>query len=65
MPNKIAHICLSFIAALFFSAHVASAALPAGFVDITLAAGITNGSALAVAPDGRVFFAQQNGTSDF
>jgi glucose/arabinose dehydrogenase len=60
MPKKIAH-CFSFIAAFVFSMHVASAALPAGFVDITLAHGVTNGSCLAVAPDGRVFVGHQNG----
>lgn len=42
-------------------APVVRAALPPGFVDITLAGNITNSSALAVAPDGRVFFGQQNG----
>src|SRR5215212_2476733 len=60
MPKKFA-LYFSFITAFVFSMHVASAALPVGFVDITLAAGITNGSALAVAPDGRVFFGQKNG----
>lgn len=61
MPKKIALICGSIIAAILIFVQSAPAALPGGFVDITLAAGITNGSAVAVAPDGRVFFGQQNG----
>ncbi|HWN96555.1 MAG TPA: PQQ-dependent sugar dehydrogenase [Methylomirabilota bacterium] len=52
-----------FALTLFFQWVAASghAALPAGFADITLAAGFTNASCMAVAPDGRVFVGQQNG----
>ncbi len=48
--------------ALFLATQGArAAALPPGFVEITLASGFTNASALVVAPDGRVFVGQQNG----
>ena len=50
------------IAALSFSAQVANAAtVPAGFTDAVVAAGLTNPTAMALAPDGRIFVCQQNG----
>src|SRR5947207_11577809 len=36
--------------------------LPAGFTESVFAAGLTNPTAMAVAPDGRVFVAEQGGT---
>ena len=45
-----------------FTAQVATAAtVPAGFTDSVVAAGLTNPSAMALAPDGRIFVCQQNG----
>jgi glucose/arabinose dehydrogenase len=60
MPGKIA-LASVLIAMLALIAPQTHAALPAGFVDITMPGNITNGSCLAVAPDGRIFVGQQNG----
>lgn len=47
---------------MFTSAHVANAAtVPSGFTDSLVAAGLTNPTAMALAPDGRIFVCQQNG----
>jgi glucose/arabinose dehydrogenase len=47
---------------LMFSANVANAAtVPQGFSDSLVAAGLTNPTAMALAPDGRIFVCQQNG----
>jgi len=44
------------------TASVANAAtVPAGFTDAVVAAGLTNPTAMALAPDGRIFVCQQNG----
>src|SRR5690349_17020572 len=40
---------------------VRGATLPAGMIDVVVAAGFTNVSCMAIAPDGRVFVGQQNG----
>jgi glucose/arabinose dehydrogenase len=55
---------LCFIAALlmFSSAQVAGAAtVPPGFTDSVVAAGLSTPTAMALAPDGRIFVCQQNG----
>ena len=45
-----------------FTAQVANAAtVPAGFTDSVVASGLTNPTAMALAPDGRIFVCQQNG----
>ena len=51
------------LALLIFScAHVAHAAtVPPGFTDSLVAAGLSNPTAMALAPDGRIFVCQQNG----
>ena len=50
------------IATLSFSAQIANAAtVPAGFTDAVVAGGLTNPTAMALAPDGRIFVCQQNG----
>src|SRR5439155_20842098 len=36
-------------------------AVPSGFVDAKLTGGISQGTAMAIAPDGRIFVAQQGG----
>jgi glucose/arabinose dehydrogenase len=49
-------------AALFLHSVSASAAtLPAGFVETLVASGLSNPTAMAVAPDGRIFVCQQGG----
>jgi glucose/arabinose dehydrogenase len=49
-------------ALLMFSGHVANAAtVPQGFTDSLVAAGLSNPTAMALAPDGRIFVCQQNG----
>jgi glucose/arabinose dehydrogenase len=60
MRGKLVLVSL-LLGALMLSERASQAALPAGFVDITMAANITNSSCMAVAPDGRVFVGQQNG----
>ena len=55
-------LCLVATLLMFSSAHVAYAAtVPAGFTDSLVAAGLTNPTAMALAPDGRIFVCQQNG----
>jgi len=41
--------------------RLALAALPAGFSEVPLATGLRNPTAMAIAPDGRIFIAEQNG----
>ena len=43
------------------AAQAAVSALPAGFTDTPVASGMTNPTAMAFAPDGRLFVAQQGG----
>ncbi len=55
-------LCVVATLLMFSSAHVAYAAtVPAGFTDSLVAAGLTNPTAMALAPDGRIFVCQQNG----
>jgi glucose/arabinose dehydrogenase len=50
-------------AALTFAAHdLAAATLPPGFNESIVATGLTDLTLMQIAPDGRVFVAQQNGT---
>lgn len=55
---------LSCIAALVYlgSGAAAAATLPDGFSETLVASGLRNPTAMAVAPDGRLFVAEQNGT---
>jgi glucose/arabinose dehydrogenase len=56
--------CLKSAAILFslcLSAHVSAATLPAGFAETRVATGLASPTAMAIAPDGRVFVAQQGG----
>src|SRR5215470_2836553 len=54
-------LCLALSIAAF-SVHIASAAtVPAGFTDSVVAGGLKNPTAMALAPDGRIFVCQQNG----
>lgn len=55
-------LCLVLSIAALFLAQVANAAtVPAGFTDAVVAAGLTNPTAMALSPDGRIFVCQQNG----
>jgi glucose/arabinose dehydrogenase len=54
-----AALCLT---ALLLSITIANAAtVPAGFTDTLVANGLTNPTAMALAPDGRIFVCQQGG----
>jgi len=44
-------------------AHAGAATLPAGFSETQIAAGLTNPTAMALAPDGRIFVCEQGGSS--
>jgi glucose/arabinose dehydrogenase len=46
---------------LVFTAPAAASTVPAGFTDIPVASGMPNPTAMAFAPDGRLFVAQQAG----
>ena len=55
-------LCIVTALLIFSSAHVANAAtVPPGFTDAVVAAGLSNPTAMALAPDGRIFVCQQNG----
>src|SRR5262244_4579184 len=45
-----------------FSARSDAATVPAGFTDAIVAAGLTDPTAMALAPDGRIFVCEQGGT---
>ena len=53
--------CLSIAALSCFGSDANAATVPAGFTDSVVAAGLTNPTAMALAPDGRIFVCQQNG----
>ena len=54
---------LIIIAAITVLASFATAAtVPAGFTDSIVAGGLTNPTAMALAPDGRIFVCEQGGT---
>jgi len=54
-------LCLALSVAVFAASLATAATVPAGFTDTTVAGGLTNPTAMALAPDGRVFVCQQNG----
>src|SRR5262245_18353625 len=59
-----AHVRFSLLASvslLWFSTGGA-ATLPAGFAETRVATGLSNPTAMAIAPDGRVFVSEQGGT---
>jgi glucose/arabinose dehydrogenase len=66
-PTVSVEVCMKSVlcvlaALLMFSGHVANAAtVPQGFTDSLVAAGLSNPTAMALAPDGRIFVCQQNG----
>lgn len=58
-PNVFVRILCLLVVGTALGARAAT--LPAGFIDVVVAAGFTNVSSMAVAPDGRIFVCQQNG----
>jgi glucose/arabinose dehydrogenase len=52
---------LSLVAPTTFAPLVNAATVPAGFTDAVVASGLSNPSAMALAPDGRIFVCQQGG----
>jgi glucose/arabinose dehydrogenase len=52
---------LAVLLTLGFAADAFSATLPGGFAETRVATGLANPTAMAIAPDGRVFVAQQGG----
>ncbi|HKU76409.1 MAG TPA: PQQ-dependent sugar dehydrogenase [Pyrinomonadaceae bacterium] len=61
MKSLCLRLCL--VLSIFaLTAQIATAAtVPAGFTDAVVASGLSNPSAMALAPDGRIFVCQQNG----
>src|SRR5262245_50099606 len=56
-------VLFAVIANLSSTARISYAAtVPAGFTDAIVAAGLTNPTAMALAPDGRIFVCEQSGT---
>ena len=51
----------AFLAVLASATAAAAATLPAGFSETRLATGLSNPTAMSVAPDGRIFICQQGG----
>lgn len=49
------------LSALLFALPLGAATLPSGFSEVTLATGLSNPTAMAMAPDGRIFVCQQGG----
>src|SRR5213596_1230811 len=56
-PSFIAMVFLSYVLSVSGSA----ATLPSGFVETTVASGIASPTAMAIAPDGRIFVCSQSG----
>ena len=54
-------VVLLTISLLVNVAIAAAATVPAGFTDTLIASGLSNPTAMALAPDGRIFVCQQNG----
>src|SRR5215470_736305 len=54
-------LCLALSIAAFSVSIANAATVPAGFTDSVVAGGLTNPTAMALAPDGRIFVCQQTG----
>ena len=63
IPVTVLKVCTRFLLAgvALAAMSLPAATLPAGFIDVVVAAGFTNVSSMAIAPDGRIFVCQQNG----
>ncbi|MFM8944645.1 MAG: PQQ-dependent sugar dehydrogenase [Actinomycetota bacterium] len=55
-------IVLALLAALLVGGQTAGAAVPSGFAQTTIVSGLANPTAMAFAPDGRLFVATQGGS---
>lgn len=58
---KFAQLLLTLCLLAVCAAAVNAATVPAGFTDAVVASGLSNPSAMALAPDGRIFVCQQGG----
>jgi glucose/arabinose dehydrogenase len=56
-----AALCMTVLMLVIAGARVNGATVPSGFTDTLVANGLTNPSAMALAPDGRIFVCQQGG----
>src|SRR6476619_5786140 len=56
-----AALCMTVFMLVIAGARVNGATVPSGFTDTLVANGLTNPTAMALAPDGRVFVCEQNG----
>jgi glucose/arabinose dehydrogenase len=54
-------VAILFLASLLSAAPVEAAGVPSGFTDAVFAGGLSNPTAMAFAPDGRLFVTQQGG----
>jgi glucose/arabinose dehydrogenase len=58
---KFAQVVLSLCLIVISAAVINAATVPAGFTDAVVAGGLNNPTAMALAPDGRIFVCQQGG----
>src|SRR6476619_56282 len=56
-----AALCMTVFMLVIAGARVNGATVPSGFTDTLVANGLTNPTAMALAPDGRIFVCQQGG----
>ena len=61
MSTRFRFAALAAVPLLLLGLVTQAATLPAGFTETRVADGLTNATAMAIAPDGRVFVAQQGG----
>lgn len=62
MRHKQSNYLLSLVLCLFtFATATSAATVPAGFTDTLVVSGLSNPTAMALAPDGRIFVCQQGG----
>jgi glucose/arabinose dehydrogenase len=60
--SRPAQLCVSIAAAgVLAASHLAAATLPSGFAETQISAGLTSPTAMALAPDGRIFVCEQGG----
>jgi glucose/arabinose dehydrogenase len=58
---KFAQLLLTLCLTVISAAAISAATVPAGFTDQVVAGGLSNPTAMALAPDGRIFVCQQGG----
>src|SRR5215470_7486051 len=62
MKSLSLRLCLVLSIAALTAAVANGATVPSGFTDSVVAGGLTNPTAMALAPDGRIFVCEQGGT---